>query len=220
MCIKLDMFITDLINRMRQKIFLLFIKIFYLVLYWIECINTRNIDRFRGMDLAKYNILMKRINFNLNKIICKKSQIHGNGIFAKKYIKQGEIITMYPSDYLEYNTHKFINELAFNRGFYEMDASIDYAFSIDSKYIIYGEPLMNTDTNYMGHLINEAYKPLETDSKMDYQINSDNLSNCYFYIINGLHLVIIAKQNINIGDELLISYGPNYWFNSDRIKKN
>ena len=70
----------------------------------------------------------------------------------------------------------------------------------------------------MGHLINEAYKPLDIDTKMDYEIKSNNLSNCYFYIINGLHLVIIAKQNININDELLISYGPNYWFN--RMKKN
>ena len=125
---------------------------------------------------------------------------------------------MYPADYIKYNNNKIISNHTFDKGFNESDASPNYGFTIDNKYTIYGKPLIKTDTNYMGHLINEAYKPLDIDTKMDYEIKSNNLSNCYFYIINGLHLVIIAKQNININDELLISYGPNYWFN--RMKKN
>ena len=79
------MFTFDLI---KHKIFLYIIKIFYLILYGIEYINTKNISRFRGMDLAKCNILMKHINFYLDKIICKKSQTHGNGLFAKKILKE------------------------------------------------------------------------------------------------------------------------------------
>jgi SET domain-containing protein len=162
----------------------------------------------------------------------KESPIHGIGIFATDDIPISTAITFYPADMLMYypdgnkkqDTHKknvlvqcsersksiiMSKDLVMK----EWDKISSYRFELDNYVTIAGHPKCIDDTKYLGHMINDRFKPNGDKITPDIYLQmSMARMNCYFYPWkSGLHVAIVTCRNISKGEELFISYGINYW---------
>ena len=174
-------------------------------------------DKEYFLNNTKLKQLSSIVPFGLNKVQVKPSNIHGNGVFATKDIKIGELITFYPGNIVEC----YPNKDRFKDGHYTLNyrglnnikrGDNNYAFDVSDEYTIFGDKDFKTDPNYMGHLINDGAKSnLDPESIPIYIKISTQMANCDFHKIKDLHVAIIATKNINKGEELLITYGPSYW---------
>lgn len=161
----------------------------------------------------------------LNKAFVKESNIHGLGVFAKCDIEKGELVTFYPGDIVQYDTlvgpkeGNYVLHHPSERFASMYGTSVDtliihsknsnYLLTIDEKYRIIGEPTLLDDPCYLGHMINDATKC--TDEEKYLKSNYLN-TNCSFYISKGdLRVMVVATKNIRKDEELLVSYGVDYW---------
>jgi hypothetical protein len=166
---------------------------------------------------------------SLNCVEVKPSPIHGNGVFAKRDIEAGKIVTLYPchgiiidnisgcqQKYKKYMSH-------FNPCDYKVILGRDdnaFAFGIPE---IYSECLS-------GHLINDSFADVNCfDSASDendfgknvvaYMLQSIKNDNCS--LISAKNCVYVkSTKNILVGEELFCSYGFCYWCNNKNIKQS
>jgi UTP-glucose-1-phosphate uridylyltransferase len=175
---------------------------------------------FDDIDEAKMIILGSRLRFKLNNVDIKQSRIlnSGIGIFTTRNISKCEIITFYPGDYICYKKPKTeeiikLGEITQKLGYKNTQYNNEYGLMMCNKYSICGEPSIRDNPTYLGHLINDGYKPSISDTENDYIIKSTSYANCEIIIINGgLHCAIIALRDIKKDEELYLSYGSKYWF--------
>jgi SET domain-containing protein len=173
----------------------------------------------------------------IDKVYVKQSEIHGKGVFAKRNIKPDEFVTFYPGDTVECYWNGLMNDpiKVSYWGEYTTDTHT-YAMAVDNNYVIIGNPNIDEDVSYVGHLINDASKHDSTERSLsatceitgtpviddenanalfeieNYDNNNRLKTNCDFYIFkNELHVGIRATKNIKAGEELLIHYGSGYW---------
>lgn len=194
-------------------------------IYWIDGLDNKKII----VDALKLEFLTTSLPLKLDKVEVKKSMIAGNGLFAKKKIMKDELITFYPGDIIEYTSKgnrrvngceviafsskrfkKQFGDVTLNDNKYRDN---DYSFIVNKYYSIIGCPDFKEDANYLGHFINDRIK-CESSAQPDivnYMYLSTSKSNCMFYCLKHLHVAIIATKNIEIGEELLTTYGPGYW---------
>ncbi len=180
-----------------------------------------------NINSAKLYFLSFIMPFGLDSAIAKPSKIHGTGVFVKKNILVGELITFYPADFVEYSPDKnrhipkhlvgVSRSARYVRSFGLItDSNVrdnNYACYIDPKYTIIGEKTFDNDPNYLGHLINDGAKSDSSKkSNRIYSTISSLKANCKYYNLKGgLHVAIIATKNIREGEELFITYGIPYW---------
>jgi SET domain-containing protein len=177
-------------------------------------------------DIQKINLLKKILPFELSKVEVLKSNLHGNGVFAKTFIKKGELITFYPGDIVRYYPNgrkKLKNEKIWHSVYYsdrydkirERDNmwDDDYAINLDNYYSICSHSGFTNDSNYLGHIINDGAKHNSTEkSEKLYMKITQIKSNCIYYpMIDNFHLAIVSKRDIKKGEELYVSYGMLYW---------
>lgn len=181
-----------------------------------------------NVNSAKLHFLSFIMPFGLDSVIAKPSKTHGMGVFVKKNILIGELITFYPADFVEYSPDKnrhipkhrvgVSRSARFVKSFGLITDSNarnnDYACYINPKYTIIGEKTFVNDPNYLGHLINDGAKSDSTKkSNRIYSTISSLKANCKYYNLKGgLHVAIIATKNIKEGEELFITYGIPYWY--------
>lgn len=132
----------------------------------------------------------------------KKSKIHGNGLFAKKFIKKDKNILdlkyiLFPKEAIE----KYKN------------ATIDYS-EIEKEFIKYYELL--TFDNYLNKL---HFKCLNGHSHIIYAIllgdtsfinnsfNDENQNIKILYSSESKRIHIRTTRDIEIGEEILMNYG-------------
>lgn len=180
-----------------------------------------------NVDKCKMLILSSFYDFSLDNVYVKKSKVHGRGVFAKKDIVKGSLITFYPgdivlfypnNDLLKINDKVVFSILASKRfePFSNPSANFgddEYFFMMDNKaYAIIGSPRFDKDPNYLGHLINDGVYNPWSKSVYSYERDAYKTDNCdFYYIINNLHVGIMATKDINKGEELFLSYGIDYW---------
>jgi len=138
-----------------------------IVLYIEDFLNTDYLKNYKNqlvkskctlnnneyvIDKCKLKHLSEIFSFKLDKVICKKSLIHGLGVFAKQNINKGELITFYPGDFVEYHPNEdshlpnhltiFYRSERFENKFGEVTDSKyrnhDYCFGLNSFYSIIG----------------------------------------------------------------------------------
>jgi len=185
------------------------------------------------IDKCKLKFLSQIFSFELDKVELKNSLIHGLGVFAKQNINKGELITFYPGDFVEYTPNEdshlpnhftiLYRSQRFENKFGEVSDSKyrdnDYAFEVNSFYGIIGCNHFTDDPNYLGHFINDGAKTNSTEKSNEIYLQISNLKrNCQFHILKDLHVAIVATKNINIGEELFITYGLNYWHSFNNKK--
>ena len=204
--------------------------------------HVKQIEPDKGVsfntDFDKFRILSLILPFGLDSVIAKPSKIHGTGVFAKRNIMKNELITFYPADFIEYSPDKNRHipghrvaifrsarlEKVFGAIFNKEVRDNDYAYYIDQTYTIIGEKKFDNDPNYLGHLINDGAKSNSSEkSDKIYAMISLLKGNCKYYNLKGgLHVAIIATNDIKKGKELFIPYGIPYWssYNKNKGTKN
>ena len=172
------------------------------------------------LDTLKVDIMMERFDLGLRKAEVRSSEIHGKGVFAAQDIAAGEVVTLYPADWIAFMPH----EPRRTPGHYELivpsnrvnkpEGGLDnaYVYDVCANYSIQGDPTQHDDPNYLGHMLNDAARA-STDPRTHpiYRACTLAKSNCKFVIKNGITVAVTAKRDITAGEELLVPYGLAYW---------
>jgi hypothetical protein len=182
--------------------------------------KNRTPTRFESAMIRRHPIVLRKVKL-------APSPIHGNGVFATCDIKQGEIITLFPCHILERQSYKdrkstgtctLLSEAVFNafgQGYTcASDPRLDdYRFSFATgNYNIIGHPALDDDPSYMGHFINDAAKPTEDMESVQIYINvSMSKRNCVMKTVESFVAAVVAVRDIKAGDEILMTYGADYW---------
>ncbi len=170
----------------------------------------------------------------------KTSTIHGNGIFANCDILEGEIITLYPVHGVcvcpsgERGDHARLGMVGafdiFNNIQYRNPTIEDYhVYGMNhSKYIFtIGYPEITN--GFIGHIANDGVK-VKTNvfnprQKQIYLNCASERNNARFLRLNDENLhkglkgigqyitSVTATKNISQGEEILVTYGYEYWVN-------
>lgn len=128
---------------------------------------------------------------HLNKVYIDKSNIEGFGVFAKEYIKKGEIVSMYPSDVVRiYHQNEYYEKCSDRTTNLNLSK---YAYKTE-QCVILGDSEFISDMNLVGHMINDGCHE----------------QNCVYYPYH-IFILIVASKDINKDEELLVSYGVDYW---------
>ena len=171
-------------------------------------------------EMMMVSFLIKNIiPKGLNNACIKASPIHGNGVFARRRIEKGTIITMYPCDafILNLKGRGDLHAKANGENMLHTEAALLSAYSatLDLTGVsICGDPDKYSNAA-CGHLINDGSSLLKDDFNSDdiikYITESTAVSNCYFISLAGAALAVVASKTINRGDEILTSYGAAFW---------
>lgn len=114
-----------------------------------------------------------------------------------------------------------------------------YAVSVDDHYTVMGHPALDDDPAYYGHFANDgaghlasegpnssynlrAAIELGLDTEEDglgaetniaaYVLKSLEVANAWHKsLAGGSHVVTVATRDITAGEEILVTYGPDYW---------
>lgn len=149
---------------------------------------------------------------NLNSVEIKNSQIHGNGVFATKNICVNEVITLYPF-HLTLNNEGSIVVNNTNLGVISSNDYDRYIYRISNDLMIAGLPQIKNNMTYVGHMINDNSN---SKFKASYEREAFEKSNCSFvkiidYTNECVFVVVVAITDIQIGEELFVPYGHEYW---------
>ncbi len=148
-----------------------------------------------------------------NKVEVKPSPNKGNGVFATKKIKKGEAICWYDGILCKIYDDDWTNVvpvLITGKGGYNQNTSPNEVLAGTTQHLRKGgvASLINdySTTNDINeirmNLLNKKYN-------CDRQIKYDEDGNFKSYIV-------IAERNIDIGEELYVYYGVDYWTNLDK----
>ena len=178
----------------------------------------------------------------------RESPIAGKGLFATSDIPAWSLVTWYPVHCLEHSKELYENQ-AFHM-FQPINGELfDKVEMIESerhrldkyRYVlnglcnndgvkfkgfqtsICGDP--NIENPYeLGHFVNDACFLSENPSSNEIQLymQKESAANVMPYHFGFYRLAIITTKQIKCGDELLLSYGANYWSQncSDIVKKS
>jgi hypothetical protein len=166
----------------------------------------------------------------------KKSDIHGNGLFATEDIKKGDCITLYPVDVSFYQGTDGAPV-----GCYSTDISLALLADKDAHVALLvknrqyahivtpsGMPLTmalpgaaKEDDAHLGHYANDPaqvhhvqYDDLDAllIAEKEYEEASHAAANAaHLTAGEGIIVMTVAQKNIAKGDEILVSYGANWW---------
>lgn len=130
----------------------------------------------------------------------KKSDIHGNGVFATNNIKKNNFITFYPCHYVVINGCIMGTEPCQD---FEKLSKYILAGDHNDKIKWVGDPYKIDDVSRIGHIVNHG--------------NSKNSNAIYQRYQPDNIWIIKSIKNIKKGDEILIDYGEQYWPTSTPI---
>lgn len=166
----------------------------------------------------------------VNNAYVSESQIAGNGVFARRDLEAGDIITIYPADlaYVDDNKSEekktLMNERLFNTYFYNQEVNAtalfertknwvkEYALRLSDEIIISGCPRFTNNPSYIGHIVNDSQRITDSSQIESYEANKSETSNATFIIHNNIAFVV-ATKSIKQDEEVLAPYGTAYWLN-------
>mmetsp|Transcript_23155 Transcript_23155/g.35118 ORF Transcript_23155/g.35118 Transcript_23155/m.35118 type:complete len:260 (-) Transcript_23155:306-1085(-) len=168
-------------------------------------------------SIARMSLLYKRLpNLSLNRTFIGPSKIAGRGLFARFNCKKGDLLTCYPGDALVISPDDeeewvilwgdHVNETR------EIEELLGYIIHACDDFGVLGSPSLDQDPAYFGHFANDgASMPLTEASLGVYVIDSNEKANAMHESLDDCHMVTIATRDIAAGEEILVTYGPDYW---------
>ena len=187
---------------------------------------SKNLSSLLANQTTQTELLTSRLGHNvfvLNKTHVRESTILdiGMGLFASQDCPKGTLLTCYPGDALvdldnddddddkitwgslgEFTLHQeyMLRAIQDNWGIVAMDGS-------DTD-----------DFTYLGHYANDgAKRPLCEQELGTYVIESSNQANAEHRPLQDCHMVTVATKAIQKGDEIFVTYGPDYWREQDEF---
>ena len=172
-------------------------------------------DAHFTMKLSQYGKYIGEGTPNiLSKVEVKESPISNNGVFATKLIRSGELITLYPIHWLQYNKEEYIySKSHFDKEIEKKDIE-NYSFEINDNKTIIASHKIYDDPTFLGHKINDA--ATNFTSRDLYLSSGHERENAEFYEYEFC-VFIRAIKDIQIGEEILVMYGESYWFNKSEV---
>lgn len=180
-----------------------------------------------------------------NSVMLKKSSIHGNGVFATRNIRKGEILTLYPAHYIftKSDEEKYLtSQTAASRQLKCSDEiKKSYSTMLNDYYMIVGDPRIHNKSGFIGHMCNDGQTHNLTEynkeTEDEYKINTPKTCNAAIECRpfeslfihdpsegrtynNTLSMFIMAIRDIKEGEEILVPYGFHYWIQYNRRKNN
>jgi hypothetical protein len=152
-----------------------------------------------------------------DKIYIKQSKIHGIGVFAKCDIQENDILTIYPAHCItiieSINPPKEF-KLRCNRNIIENEK--DYSIKYSNNIFITGNKLIKNDENLIGHLCNDGYKHNciinSKKNRNQYNKQAKKFNNAKFSLLDISPIMgVISTKKIKKDEEILVSYGFEYW---------
>ena len=180
-------------------------------------------------DIARESLLSARFvrPEQLCRVRVAPSPIAGVGVFATSPLAKGELVTCYPGDAVTYmlpdsaarDTKGVIWGLHVPDQLRHLTPEMDaYALRCGERYGVIGLRALDDNPAYVGHLVNDAARMRlrSFDSAEEYMAESMALANAGHVDLEGCHTATIATKAIAEGEEVLVSYGPNYWRSKQR----
>jgi hypothetical protein len=108
-------------------------------------------------------------------------------------------------------------------GCLETSPLTDYILAVgDTPYSIMGLPVLDTDPAYYGHFANDGAGHFFANQEggegvgieegiANYVLESIDLSNAMHKALEDCHMVTVATRDITEGEEIFVTYGPDYW---------
>lgn len=204
-------YIDNISDQKCKKIFAVLMMDFVNFMNYLECLlETDSLTPTKLSIIVNYatinNLSVNSIlNLKLDNVEIKNSQVHGKGVFSKKNIKMGDIITFYPFHVIIKNPDSLTKQ--------DVEYFGKYVYTISNKLMIAGLPDYCDDMTYVGHMINDSST---SKFKVSYERETYTHSNCAFINIlncdnNCACVAVVATTDISIGDELFVPYGHEYW---------
>lgn len=161
----------------------------------------------------------------LDLVEIRPSSVHGRGVFAKKDIPKGTLVTFYPGDMVE---HLEKSKVAGDKTEYAVTTTSDsltkkasttegmnyltrYKVTVSKDYAIIGDPENISDPTYLGHMINDAARSHNPDDMIIYLVVAASKMNVAIMPIEDCHVGVVALRDIKRHEELFFPYGPDYW---------
>ena len=144
------------------------------------------------------------------------SKIHGHGVFAVRDIPAFTYITMYPCDGVAFTTVDSETYM----GWYGATPTDDVSYRQNvrlkgmttlatlTNMHITGNPQLKDDPHFIGHMINDGATCRREEAVAIYLKMSQMKSNAAF---DPFLNAIISYTIIRAGEEVLLTYGPEYW---------
>jgi hypothetical protein len=183
--------------------------------------GLHQVDKYTTTDeMCMLAFLLKNIvPAGLNSVSVKPSPLHGNGVFARRAITKGHIVTMYPCHAFSFAVEGTGTLWATADGetMLHTTASMLAGYSAEiepTRIAIAGDPDKYTN-DACGHLINDGACILKKDFGVDevlrYVDESTRKQNCHFIPLGGAALAVVASRDIKAGEEVLAAYGAGFW---------
>ena len=164
-------------------------------------------------------------NIHINSCATGESSLPGagRGVFACQPITAGSVATLYPGDALRLSQAGLDQDIAWTltdgllqpasaellarARDYEMEVCSTAAGDLSQ----FGDPARADEPAYLGHMINDGAICTSESLRAEYKRKSHALRNVEQVDLAGCHTAIIATRDIQAGEELLLTYGANYW---------
>lgn len=162
-------------------------------------------------------------NLPLNRTRAGPSNVEGagRGLFCTCGCREGDVLTCYPGDGLIQNDAIDFDIIwgdhvqDEDRELYDRDdLDLDgYILQASDSFSIVGLPALDKDPAYLGHLANDGARPrCGASSIAEYVLNSNDRANAmHISWSDATHMVTVATRDIQPGEEVLVTYGPDYW---------
>lgn len=194
----------------------------------IGYVSKKNIEKI--VDKVYEKLIFYRDMFlrliPINNVVVKPSLIHGQGIFATKQLKKGEIITFYFPYFLEHvytDTEKkqegiilvpVISRRSFTDNNDELSAMRKGSIKIDFDFFLVGDDKYIGDQRFLGHLANDPcdFSKGNIDFvKYEKEIIEKANASVVSYSEDRKFIYLVATKTIKIDEEILVPYGANFW---------
>lgn len=166
-----------------------------------------------------YFLMKNIVPSNVSGVEVCLSPVHGNGVFAVKDFKYGDILTTYPADYLSIDKDEGAMWIATDP-LETLDEQtlrliVPYALKIDDTPVqIAGKPDVH-HPHRCAHLINDGASITKADftheDVVEYINESVRFRNCMFISLGGIVVVAMATRDIKAGEEIFTEYSAAYW---------
>lgn len=146
------------------------------------------------------------------------------GVFANKYIEKGTVVTRFPAHYFcvfkpDNKFDSYPSNVVKNNGFEFIDDCHGYTFMINEKYGISGDPRINDDTRFAGHLIRDKLQIFSPEN-CEYDADQERVHNEHAVTQNSAikfddnnpknGVFVESTRGINAGEELFIHNDYEY----------
>lgn len=169
------------------------------------------------IETIQNNLYFNPLPLKCHDIRLGPSLTHGLGLFSTAKIAAKTVITYFPAHGIYDNDEKKFITVSCELEKYRAD----YSFTLPGgRYQIVGNPEKTDNPLLLGHMINDANSNpfnldetvIQTRNGIARYMSNLNKNNCRPGMKSGTLIYIMTCRDIEEGEELLMAYGPAFWY--------